>query len=95
MLVVVVFLFLGIALGMTYFPEMNQKKKETSRLENIVIEVQTALENEEYKHALRLADSIVYEEENDALETEWAVKRDYWIDKVIEEAAENGVTLQQ
>lgn len=83
-----------ILLSAIAISDHNEKANEIKRLEAIVVEVQEALEDGEYKHALRLAESIEYEEYDDALETEWAVKRDYWIDKVIDTAAENGVTLE-
>lgn len=71
-----------------------QTAKENQRLENIVIEVQTALENQEYKHALRIADSISYRlGVNDEEKRKWEIQREYWIDKVLNEAAENGVYL--
>lgn len=87
-------LFPIIVFTTIHISEVNTEKNEIRRLEAIVVEVQEALEDGEYKHALRLAESIEYEEYDDALETEWAVKRDYWIDKVIDMAAENGVTLE-
>lgn len=87
-------LFAIIVFTTIHISEVNTEKNEIRRLEAIVVEVQEALEDGEYKHALRLAESIEYEEYDDALETEWAVKRDYWIDKVIDTAAENGVTLE-
>lgn len=87
-------LFPIIVFTTIHISEVNTEKNEIRRLEAIVVEVQEALVDGEYKHALRLAESIEYEEYDDALETEWAVKRDYWIDKVIDTAAENGVTLE-
>ena len=68
--------------------------KENDRLENIVVEVQAALDNEEYKHALRIADSIEYQLSDKEYKRKWEIEREHWIDKVIEEAEKNGVTLE-
>ena len=73
------------------------EKKEVARLENIVDEIEVQLENGEYKYALMNADTLVYDGnmENEEQERQWKIKREYWIDKVIEEAEENGVTLER
>lgn len=73
---------------------VNKNAKEINRLENIVEEVQVALDNKEYKHALRIADSIDYQSDDIELERKWDIQREYWVDKVIEEAAENGIDLE-
>lgn len=70
-----------------------QEKQEIERLDNIVVEVQTALENEEYKHALRIADSIDYQRRDVEMERKWDIQRQYWVEKVLEEAAEKGIQL--
>ncbi len=70
------------------------EKKELHRLENIVIEVQAALDNEEYKHALRIADSIDYQRYDVEMERKWDIQREYWVDKVLEKAANNGIHLE-
>lgn len=69
--------------------------KELGRLENVVVDVQEALDNGEYKHALRVADSIDYQRYNHEMKRKWEIERDYWIDKVIEEANKNGVILER
>ncbi len=76
---------------------LNEPKREAAeleRLESIVIDVQTALENKEYKHALRTADSIDYQRYDIEMERKWDLRKEYWIEKVIEEAARNGVKLE-
>lgn len=71
-----------------------QEKQELERLDNIVVEVQTALGNEEYKHALRIADSIDYQRSDVEMERKWDIQRQYWVEKVLEEAAEKGIQLE-
>ena len=69
------------------------EKEEIERLENIVVEVQEAQDNKEYKHALRIADSIDYQLYEVEQERKWDIEREYWVEKVIEEAAADGITL--
>lgn len=71
------------------------EKKEIERLENIVTQVKGAMDNGEYKHALRIADSIEYQKYDDESKRKWEIEREYWIDKVIEEAEKKGVTLER
>lgn len=80
---VIIIVFLGIS-----------EAKELQRLENIVVEVQRALDNEEYKYALRIADSIDYQRYDVEKERTWDIKREYWVDKVLEEASEKGINLK-
>lgn len=63
-------------------------------LSAVVSEVKTAIDNKEYKHALRLADSIDYRGYDTEQERKWDIEREYWTDKVIEEAAKSGVELE-
>lgn len=74
--------------------EPKEEAKELQRLENIVVEVQEALDNEEYKHALRIADSIDYQRYDVEMERKWDIQREYWVDKVLEEAAKKGIDLE-
>lgn len=73
------------------------EKKEVARLEAIVAEIEEQLENGEYKYALMNADGLNYVGtiRNDEQDRQWEIKREYWIDKVIEEAAKNGVILER
>lgn len=70
------------------------EKKELHRLDNIVIEVQAALDNQEFKHALRIADSIDYQRYDVEMERKWDIQREYWVDKVLEEASKKGIHLE-
>ena len=74
--------------------EPKEEAKELQRLENIVVEVQEALDNEEYKHALRIADSIDYQRYDVEMERKWDIQREYWVEKVLEEAAKKGIDLE-
>lgn len=71
-----------------------EEKKELERLENIVLEVQDAMEKEEYTHALRLANSIDYQRYDVEMERKWDIQKEYWVEKVIETALDNGVELE-
>lgn len=86
----VIFIWIGI-----YSPI--SEKKEVARLESIVAEIESQLEKGEYKYALMNADTLVYSGtiRNEEQERQWIVKREYWIDKIIEEAANNGVILER
>lgn len=90
----------GIVLIVSIYAEImgpGIAKKETERLEGIVIEIENALENQEYKLALMNAESLAYNGSisNDELTRKWDIEREYWIDKVIEAAKENGVNLER
>lgn len=74
--------------------EPKDEAKELQRLENIVAEVQIALDNEEYKHALRIADSIDYQRYDVEMERKWDIQREYWVDKVLAEAKKRGIDLE-
>ncbi len=84
---IILIVFLGIS-------EPKAEAKEIERLENIVIEVQLALDNNEFKHALRIADSIDYQRYDVEMERKWDVQREYWVEKVLEKASENGFQLE-
>lgn len=74
--------------------EPKEEEKELERLDKIVIEVQQALDNGEYKHALRIADSIDYQRYDAEMERKWDIQRAYWVDIVLEEAAKKDVFLE-
>lgn len=84
----VVLIWLGI-----YVPV--DEKKEVDRLNAIVEEIEIQLEEGKYKYALMNADGLVYSGSirNDEQSRKWKIIREYWIDMVIDEAAENGVIL--
>ena len=87
-------LILLLIIVSTFITEPKEESQELERLENIVIDVQTALENEEYKHALRIADSIDYQRYDVEMERKWDIQREYWTEKVLEEAAKAGLILE-
>ena len=73
------------------------KKEETAeleRLDSIVLDIQKALENEEYNHALRIADSIDYQRYHAEMERKWDLEKEYWKEKVLTEANAHGVALE-
>ena len=67
---------------------------EINRLEGIVADIEQDLESGEYDRALLNAQSLDPADYLSAEEQrEWSVAREYWIDRVQDEAAENGVDL--
>lgn len=89
----IVWISINVSHASLLISSTKDEAKEIERLENIVIDVQVALDEGEYKHALRIADSIDYQRYDIEAERKWDIEREYWVDKVIEEASENGVTL--
>lgn len=87
--------FAAIFIGIGIYAPVSEKK-ETARLESIVSEIESQLKRGEYKYALMNAEALVYEGtiRNEEQERQWAVKREYWIDKIIEEAANNDIILE-
>lgn len=83
---------IGITVSLVFEPKW--EAEEIERLENIVIEVEDALDDKEYRHALRLADSIDYQRYEVEQERKWDIEREYWVEKVIEEAGKNGIKLE-
>jgi hypothetical protein len=71
------------------------RAREVARLEAIVEEVESNLEEGKYKLALTLAESLEYGSYDDVEERAWNLKREYLIEQIIEEAAENGIELQR
>lgn len=69
--------------------------KETKRLEGIEDQIECALDNKNFKYALALAEQLVYGGTNDNLVRDWVIKKDYWIDKTIQTAFENGIALER
>ena len=86
----VIFIWIGI-----YSPI--DEKKEIARLDAIVEEIENQLEDGQYKYALMNADGLVYSGSirNDEQSRKWEITREYWIDEIIAEAAENGVILER
>lgn len=70
------------------------KNDEIARLESIETKIETALDEGDYKLALMNAESLDFNGNDAGLERDWEIKREYWIDKVIDEAAEHGVILE-
>lgn len=85
-----IFIWIGI-----YAPI--DEKKEVARLDAIVEEIEIQLDDGQYKYALMNADGLVYSGSitNEEQSRQWEIKREYWIDKIIAEAAENGIILER
>lgn len=91
----ILIVFLAIVFTLAFTLTSNAEKKEIQRLEGIETKIEEALEDGDYKLALMNADSLDFNGTDAGLERDWEIKREYWIDKVIDEAAENGVTLER
>ncbi|SFU96070.1 zinc ribbon domain-containing protein [Butyrivibrio sp. M55] len=89
-------LWIGFLLVDKFYSPIDEQK-EVERLESIVEEIEVRLEAGEYKYALMNADGLVYKGSitNEEQKRKWKIEREYWIDKVIEEAAQNGVILER
>lgn len=72
----------------------NDEENEIARLESIEVQVQEALEADDYTLALMHADRLYYGESEEKHIRDWKIKREYWIKRVIEEAAKDGVVLE-
>lgn len=70
-------------------------KEEEQRLQTIVAEVKDYLNQNNFKTALRRAETIRFERDNKEKEEEWNVKKEDLIDKIIEEAKKHGVKLKR
>lgn len=66
--------------------------REQERLDGIVESIEQDLDDGEYLRALLKADSLETEVTDDMAQ-EWEINREYWIDRVLSEASENGVDL--
>lgn len=66
--------------------------REQGRLNGIVESIEQDLDDGEYLRALLKADSLETEVTDDMAQ-EWEINREYWIDRVLSEASENGVNL--
>ena len=73
------------------------ERREIARLDAIVVEIEEQLKAGEYKYALMNADGLVYSGniKNDEQSRKWVIEREYYIDKVIEEAEKAGVILER
>jgi len=87
-------IFFIVVFGILSITEPKAEREEIERLESIVVEVQQALENKEYRHALRIADSIDYQRYEVDMERKWDIQREYWVEEVIDAAAADGIILE-
>lgn len=67
---------------------------EETRLGTIVSDIEVALEQKDYKLALRNAESMEYNGFDDERDRWWKIKKESLIDEIIDKAAENGVYLE-
>ncbi|MCR5255610.1 MAG: zinc ribbon domain-containing protein [Acetatifactor sp.] len=74
-------------------PEKNQAEEE--RLTAIEVQIEGDLANGDYKLALLNAESMEYNGNDKEARRKWGVKKEYLIEKVIEEAAKDGVILER
>lgn len=72
-----------------------KNKAEEERLTAIVTEIEENLESGKYKLALMNAESMKYKGRDNEAERRWNIKKEYLIDEIINEAAENGEVLER
>lgn len=91
-----IILFAIIFIGIGIYSPID-KKKEITRLDTIVEEIEKQIEDGEYKYALMNAEGLVYSGSirNDEQSRRWRIEREYWIDKIIEEAEKDGIILER
>lgn len=89
------FIALFILIGIIVISSVeNDQKEENARLEAIEVQVQEALQTEDYTLALMHAGRLYYGENDEKYIRDWQIKREFWIGRVIEEAAEDGIILE-
>ena len=84
--------FLLSVIGIIVLLAPGAVNREQERLDGIVESIEQDLDDGEYLRALLKADSLETEVTDD-MEQEWEINREYWIDRVVDEASENGVDL--
>lgn len=74
--------------------EPGRTSEEIGRLEKVVDSIEQDLENGEYYRALLNAESLdASEYVSEEVQRQWDVNREYWIDRVLDEASESGIDL--
>ena len=91
----ILFAIIAVILIIVFTSTAISEKKEIERLESIEEKIEIALDDEDYKYALMNADSLIFDGGDADLKRDWEIKRNYWIDKIIEEAAEDGIVLER
>lgn len=71
------------------------EKTEINRLKELEKKLETAFSDNDYKLALVYATNLDFNGNDTVLDGEWEVKQNYWIDKIIETAADNGIILER
>lgn len=86
-----------LILEIIFLPQISQKTnmKEEQRLEAIVADIEMALEQNDYKLALRNAESIEYKGNDAERERWWGIKKETLIDEIIDMAEKNGIHLER
>lgn len=87
-------IFLIVVFGGLAISAPHEEAKELERLDKITLDVQEALDAGEYKHALRIADSIDYQRYDVEMERKRDIQKEYWVDKVLEAAEKSGIQLE-
>ena len=86
-------MFSIIGIASCSHPEKNAK--EEARLEAIISDAEDALNDHDYKLALRIVESMNYKGFDSERERWWNVKKEDMIDKIIEQAYKDGVLLER
>lgn len=96
------FKLLGLAIALIYVVlailfavSKNSQNKELKRLDSLVVQVESALQENDYKLALMYAERMTYSGPDDDIEREWMIQQNYWYDRIIDDAAANGIVLDR
>lgn len=93
---IVYFAIIAVILISINISDSTSKTQEEARLNNLVQQIEIALDSEDYDLALMYAARLDYSGPNDKdEERDWAIQQEYWINKIIAEAAKNGIVLER
>lgn len=91
---VVLIAVIVITIAVSDYKDITTNQQENERLESIVADIQEALDDEDYAFALMNAERLNFDGYDASLKEDWNIQKNYWINKVISEAAEQGVYLE-
>ena len=74
---------------------MSDDQAEEERLTSLEHQIEVSIESKEYKVALLNAESMKYEGMDNEAKRKWGAKREYLIERIIEEAAKDGIELHR
>ncbi len=88
---VLLLLFIPIMIGVIAINHDNSEEEE--RLNSVIVEIEAALEAEDYRKALMNAELLVYNRGWTDRKQYWSIKQKYYIEVILEEAEKHGIKL--